>query len=218
MNFEEFIRKDDQGANTAASSETSLPEVASDDFNAEEVEQSAELDVQKAVVESLAADKAAQEEEIVKLRKSNYTLQSEIATLKARIEEMSNALAKVGDTLAKNVEKPCSNQITLLERNPELEDRFPSETYDQVIEVIREARDTAEKDGRNRRAQILESVLVANQSTGELEKRRKGLEKFFNDNANILSGQVIDKLDKCGISYKNGEEYLLTSEILKRTY
>jgi hypothetical protein len=44
------------------------------------------------------------------------------------------------------------------------------------------------------------------------------LEKFFNDNQNILSGPVIEMLERCGISYKHGEEYLLPAEILKRTY
>ena len=76
----------------------------------------------------------------------------------------------------------------------------------------------AEKEGRLRHAQLLESVLLANQPVGNLEKKRKALEKFFNDNGNILSGPVIQELEKCGISHKKGEEYLLPSEIIKRTY
>jgi hypothetical protein len=92
------------------------------------------------------------------------------------------------------------------------------ETREQVLEVIREARDQAEADGRIRRAQVLEGVLIANESTGELAKKRSALEKFLNDNGNILSGIVITELDRCGISYKNGEDYLLPAEIIKRTY
>ena len=49
-------------------------------------------------------------------------------------------------------------------------------------------------------------------------EKRAALEKFFNANANIMSGPVIAELEKCGISYKNGETYLLPGEILKRTY
>jgi hypothetical protein len=106
----------------------------------------------------------------------------------------------------------------LLERNIECEDRFPGETYDHVLEVLREARDKAEAEGRTRRAQLLESVLVANEPNGTLAKKRAELEKLFNDNANVISGVVISELEKLGISHKHGEEYLLPSEIIKRTY
>ena len=177
-----------------------------------------ELDVQKAVVESLEADKAEQDERIVTLQKENAALKSELAKMKSEAEEMRTALAKVGDVLARNSETECSSKIALIDRDPELNDRFPGETRDHVLEVIREARDAAEKDGRLRRAQVLESVLVANEPVGNLQKKRIALEKFFNDNANIMSGPVIAELEKCGIPHKNGETYLLPGEILKRTY
>lgn len=196
------------------------------------IEQPDDLDVQKAVVESLAADKAEQDEkiDILKTRldellKENGELKNANAALKAELEanqgkmaEMKTALENVGNVLLKNSESPASNQVALLERDPELADRFTGETRDQVLEVIREARDAAEKDGRVRRAQVLEGVLVANEPTGNLEKKRAALEKFFADNGNILTGPVIAELEKCGISHKKGEEYLLPSEILKRTY
>ena len=183
-----------------------------------EVPAAEELDVQRAVVESLAADKAEQDERIVVLQKENTALKSELATIKAQAEEMKTALAKVGDVLAKNAETEGSSKIALIDRDPELDDRFPGETRDHVLEVIREARDAAERDGRLRRAQVLESVLVANEPVGNLQKKRMALEKFFNDNANIMSGPVIAELEKCGIPHKNGETYLLPGEILKRTY
>ena len=177
-----------------------------------------ELDVQKAVVESLAADKAEQDERIVSLQKENFALKSKLADLQSSVDEMRAALAKVGDILAQNSETEASSKIALLDRDPELNDRFPGETRDHVLEVIREARDAAEKDGRVRRAQLLESVLVANEPVGNLAKKRAALEKFFNDNANIMSGPVIAELEKCGIFHKNGEDYLLPGEIIKRTY
>ena len=177
-----------------------------------------ELDVQKAVVESLAADKAEQDERIGALQKENNLLKSQVSSLKSSLEEAKAALAKVGDVLAQNAETDASSKIALLDRDPELNDRFPGETRDHVIEVIREAREAAEKDGRLRRAQILESVLVANEPTGNLAEKRTALEKFFNENGNIISGPVIAHLEKYGISHKNGETYLLPGEILKRTY
>ena len=183
-----------------------------------EVQAVEELDVQKAVVESLAADKAEQDERIVRLQKENYALKSQVAGLTSSLEEAKASLAKVGDVLAANAETETSNKVALIDRDPEINDRFPGETRDHVLEVIREARDAAEKDGRIRRAQVLESVLVANEPVGKLAEKRAALEKFFNENANVMSGPVIAQLEKLGISHKNGEEYLLPGEIIKRTY
>ena len=177
-----------------------------------------ELDVQKAVVESLAADKAEQDERIIALQKENDLLKSQVSGLTSSLDEAKAALAKVGDVLARNAEGTASSQVALLDRDPELNDRFPSETHDHVIEVLREARDAAEKDGRLRRAQLLEGVLLSNESSGNLVQKRQALERIFSENGNILSGPVIEELEKMGIPHKNGEEYLLPSEILKRTY
>ena len=188
-------------------------------------DENVELDVQKAVVESLAADKAMQDEQIETLRKEKESLSSEIETLKCKISEMagkitelSGRLEKMDDVLATNSESPLSSKVALLDRDTELPDRFESETYDHVLEVIKEARDKSEEEGRIRRAQILESVLVANEPSGNLANRRESIEKLFADNNNILTGQVINELDKLGIPYKEGENYLLASEIIKKTF
>ena len=177
-----------------------------------------ELDVQKAVVESLAAEKVEQDERITVLLKENATLKSKISSLQDSIEDMKASLAKVGDVLAANAETNLSNKLALLDRDPEIGDRVPGETRDHVLEVIREAREAAEKDGRLRRAQILESVLLANAPLGKLAKKREALQKIFSQNGNILSGPVIAELEKLGISHKNGENYLLPDEIIKRNY
>lgn len=215
MNFEEFLKPEEKSAEIQAPVESTDKHGQDDQFESVGAD---EIDVQKAVVESLAADKAEQDETIAGLRKENESLKSEIATLKEKIAEQNKALANVGEVLARNAEGEASNKIALLDRDPEIPDRFPGETRDQVLEAIKEARDKAEADGRIRRAQVLEGVLMANEPSGNLEKKRAALEKFFNDNANILSGPVIAELEKYGISHKKGEEYLLPSEILKRTY
>lgn len=188
------------------------------DVEEERSAEDVELDVQKAVVESLAADKAMQDEQIESLRGENTKLKAEIERLKATVDKLGQAIVKANDFLAKNTETPLSNKVTLLDRNMELPDAFEGETYDHVLEVIREARDAAEADGRQRRAQILESVLVVNEPNGNLAKRRAALEKLFSDNQNILSGPVINELDNRGIQYKNGENFLLPAEILKKTF
>lgn len=215
MELSEFLNPRNKGSvEEIEQVETSVtPEV-----ELERETESVELDVQKAVVESLAADKAIQDEQINLLRKENYALQSQISALNLKIEEQSVALAKVGDLLAVNAESSQSNQVSLLDRSVELKDRFPGETRDHVLEVIREAREKAEQDGCIRRAQILESVLVANEPVGNLAKNRENLKKLFAESGNIVSGVVIQELNKLGISHKNGENYLLPSEIMKRVY
>ena len=217
MNFEEFINPEES------------VQAESQELVAEEPD---ELDVQRTVVESLAAEKAEQEEQLAALRERNIGLENEISRLQDEKSKLDDKIAalnkklcecraaseKVGDILAKNSERTESSQVALLDRDINLQDRFPGETRDHVLEVLREARDAAEKEGRIRRAQLLEGVLVANEPSGELANQRKKLEALFSENGNIVSGPVIAELTKRGISHKNGEEYLLPAEIIKRAY
>ena len=222
MNFEEFL---DDAAPKAQPAEQPIEEV-------EEENAADNIDVQKAVVEALAADKAEQAETISALRAENAELRKSIVELKKSISELTDrmeaakrqmldqkaALEKVGDVLATNADNGLSNKVALLDRDIDVPDRFTGETRDHVIEVVREARDKAEAEGRLRRAQVLESVLAANEPEGMLAKKRANLEKLFADNGNIISGLVIEQLEKMGISHKNGEDYLLPVEIVKRNY
>lgn len=223
MNFEEFL---DDAAPKAQPAEQPAEEVAEEEATVDSI------DVQKAVVEALAADKAEQAETISALRAENAELKKSIVELKKSIAELTDraelskkqmldqkaALEKVGDVLAMNADNGLSNKVALLDRDIDVPDRFTGETRDHVIEVVREARDKAEAEGRLRRAQLLEGVLAVNEPEGTLAKKRASLEKLFADNGNIVSGPVIAELEKMGISHKNGEDYLLPAEIVKRNY
>ena len=222
MNFEEFL--DDEAPKAPANEE--IAEETSEEDAADSI------DVQKAVVESLAADKAEQAETIAALRAENAELRKNILELKKeaaalveraeavkrQMSEQKTALEKVGDVLAINADNGLSNKVSLLDRDIDVPDRFVGETRDHVIEVVREARDKAEAEGRLRRAQVLEGVLAANEPEGTLAKKRAALEKLFAENGSIVSGLVIEQLEKMGISHKNGDEYLLPTEIINRNY
>ena len=222
MNFEEFL--DDEAPKAPANEE--IEEETSEEDAADSI------DVQKAVVESLAADKAEQAETIAALRAENAELRKNILELKKeaaalveraeavrkQMSEQKLALEKVGDVLAINADNGLSNKVSLLDRDIDVPDRFVGETRDHVIEVVREARDKAEAEGRLRRAQVLEGVLAANEPEGTLAKKRAALEKLFAENGSIVSGLVIEQLEKMGISHKNGDEYLLPTEIINRNY
>lgn len=197
-------------------------------MNFEEFMKDEELDVQKAVVETLAAEKAEQDLKLAALNETIDAHRAEIAALKAEnaelkklkvlIDDMRAQLANVGDILARNTERPVSNQIALLDRNENVADRFDGETRDHVLEVIAAAQKAAEEAGCLRRAQLLEAVLAANEPLGLLAKKRQELEKLFADNQYVINGQVINSLDNMGIHYKDGENYLLVKEIIKRSY
>ena len=222
MNFEEFL--DDEAPKAPANEE--IAEETSEEDAADSI------DVQKAVVESLAADKAEQAETIAALRAENAELRKNLLELKKeaaalveraeavkrQMSEQKAALEKVGDVLAINADNGLSNKVSLLDRDIDVPDRFVGETRDHVIEVVREARDKAEAEGRLRRAQVLEGVLAANEPEGTLAKKRATLEKLFAENGSIVSGLVIEQLEKMGISHKNGDEYLLPAEIINRNY
>lgn len=204
-----------------------------------------ELDVQKAVVESLAADKAEMDEklkiknseiadkeadlarksaELEGLKSENENLKSEVAALKSELEVMKSRESELEIKLAAeqtrqfDMQERNPNALALLDRDVEIPDRFPGETRDHVLEVIKEARDKAEAEGRVRRAQVLESVLVANEPNGGLARRRAELEKLFTENGNIVNGPVIAELQRLGIPHKHGEEYLMPNEIIRRIY
>ena len=215
-------------------------------------EEIAEVDIQKAVVEELAAEKielhekvSAKEEELQalseKIKSAELALEEAKKEAEAKKQELEDAkkiacelkenLAQAKEAIRKLDEKLSEkffarlevlernpNMLALLDREPELEDRYLGETRDHVLEVIQQARDAAEKEGRQRRAQILESVLVANEPAGELKKRREMLENLFKENSNLLTGSAMKKLDELNIKYKEGEGYLMPSEIILRNF
>ncbi len=232
VGFDEFI---DKGNETRERETSETDEEPEDEVS---IEEAPELDVQKAVVESLAEDKVKMEHEIESLKDAIAKKEAEIEVLNKKVEEAEAKLNKASEDLEEEkkktsrLENEISNRIereldtqernpnalALLDRNIEIQDRFPGETRDQVIEALKEARDKAEADGKIRRAQLIESVLVENEPNGTLAKKREELEKLFSDNSNLITGVVIEELKRLGIRHKDGETYLMPSEIIKREF
>lgn len=235
FDLEEFMQKEEEQDSVVEKTEE-LPE---------EEEIAPELDVQKAVVEELAVEKVKMENEIAALKdklaadekrfsllaetlaakeKEAESLAGKVEFLKGELERKQKELDKSQQELAEAREKEFDmqernpNALALLDRDEELPDRFPGETRDHVIEAVKEALAAAEKEGRKRRAQLLESVLVANEPNGTLAARREDLAKVFSKNGNLVSGEVMEYLDEHGLTHKNGEEYMSAAEILKFYY
>ena len=224
FDYSEFIDEDNEEAMTVA-------EEAEENEETEEPQPENELEIQRAVVEELAADKAELHEKynfvnaaLSKALENLKAKNSEIFTLKAELERQKATTVALENALAqqriKNLDTQDRNPnaLALLDRDVNLPDRFPGETRDHVLEAVRKCRDEAEAEGRIRKAQILEGVLVENEPSGMLEKRREELNRLFEKNGNIVSGPVIEELKRLGIPYKDGEKYLMPSEIMARTY
>ena len=242
FDMSEFIEPK-SGEEPGASAPEPAEAAPQEEETAEEVESSEssaapELDVQKAVVEELAAEKVKMEHEIAELKQALTAKQEEAVKLSAEVSSMRSELGNAHvamDALRSQLEMKGAeihaimerqfdqqernpNSLALLDRDVDLPDRFPGETRDHVLEVIKEARARAEADGKIRKAQILESVLVANEPNGTLAEKRAELEKIFASNNNLVSGEVMQELARLGLSHKNGEEYLTPDEIMKRHY
>ena len=213
------------------SQDTTKEEISDTASEAESIDETPELDVQKVVVEELATEKVKLENEIAELRVKLAGKDGEIAKLRAELRASEKNLQEKDELLkAKdeeleikfekdyNTQERNPNSLALLDRDVEIPDRFPGETRDHLLEVIKEARDIAEGTGRHRKAQVLEGVLIANEPNGTLARKRAELEKIFESNGNIISGEVIAQLDSMGISYKSGEEYLMPREIIDKAY
>ena len=134
MNKEESIRPEDFLQTEIEQEE--LPETAEPD----------ELDVQRTVVEALATEKAELVEQYAALKKTadrlsqeKQSLTEQINVLRSEKEELRSALERMSGLLIKNTERVESSQIALIDRDVNIDDRFPGETRDHVLEIIKES-------------------------------------------------------------------------------
>ena len=71
---------------------------------------------------------------------------------------------------------------------------FPGEVREQVVATLLDGLGTAARSGRERRAEILRCVLAANQSSGELERRRVELRQILKDAGYFNDPKPLEKL------------------------
>lgn len=223
--FEEFIEEE----NVSAPEENTAEQPAAEEENAEETP--GEIDVQKAAVELLAQENIKMKSDLENLKKevaekSELAKKSEqekevfskdLETAKKELEEARQELRNL-QKLVFDEQERNPNALALLDRDVEVPDRFAGETRDFVLEVVKEARDKAEADGRIRLAQVLEGVLASNEPNGTLAGKREELNKLFAANSYLLSGEVIAFLEKESIAYKTAKGYLMPLEIIKREF
>ena len=157
----------------------------------------AALDAKDAALDALAEEKAAADERISELERllsaereaheaavrERNRLQGECGRLQGELRkrgENAPVAAPVEAEPVAKVEPPKPTRGILAAPGAVVE-VFPGEVREQVVATLLEGLGTAERSGRERRAEILRCVLAANQSAGELERRRVELRQILKD-------------------------------------
>ena len=84
---------------------------------------------------------------------------------------------------------------------------FPGEVREQVLAALADALLAAQQSGRERRAEILRYVLAANQSSGELERRRAELKQILKDAGSFTDASTLAALGRIGIRCISGRKH-----------
>ena len=157
----------------------------------------AALEAKDAALAALAEEKAAQGKRIAELERQLATereaheaavrerdrLQGECGRLQGELRrrgEKAPVTVPVEAAPVSRVESPKPVQGILAAPGAVVE-VFPGEVREQVVATLLDGLGTAERSGRERRAEILRYVLAANQSSGELERRRAELRQILKD-------------------------------------
>ena len=170
----------------------------------------ATLEAKDAALAALAEEKAEADERIAELERQlaeereahmaaireRDRLQGECGRLRGELRKcVENApvaspveaapVAKVDQT------KPTRGILTAPATATEV---FPGEVREQVVATLLDGLGTAERSGRERRAEILRYVLAANQSSGELERRRAELRQILKDAGYFNDPKPLERL------------------------
>ena len=157
----------------------------------------AALKVKDAALAAFAVEKAAHERRIAELerqlaeeREAHIAAIRERDRLQGECGRLQGELRKRGENapVAAQVEaapvvqsEPTKPTQGILVAPATAAEVFPGEVREQVVATLLDGLGTAERSGRERRAEILRYVLAANQSSGELERRRAELRQILKD-------------------------------------
>ena len=155
----------------------------------------AALEAKDAALDAIAKEKAEAEERIAELerqlaeeREAHIAAIRERDRLQGECGRLQGELRKCGENapVAAPVEaapvvqsEPPKSTQGILVAPAMAAEVFPGEVREQVVATLLDGLGTAERSGRERRAEILRYVLAANQSAGELERRRAELRQIL---------------------------------------
>ena len=155
----------------------------------------AALEAKDAALDAIAEEKAEADERIAELeqqlaaeREAHEAAVRERDRLQGECGRLQGELRKCGENapVAAPVEaapvvqsEPPKPTQGILVAPGAVAEVFPGEVREQVVATLLDGLGTAERSGRERRAEILRYVLAANQSSGELERRRAELRQIL---------------------------------------
>ena len=155
----------------------------------------AALEAKDAALDAIAGEKAEADERIAELeqqlaaeREAHEAAVRERDRLQGECGRLQGELRKCGENapVAAPVEaapvvqsEPPKPTQGILVAPATAAEVFPGEVREQVVATLLDGLGTAERSGRERRAEILRYVLAANQSAGELERRRAELRQIL---------------------------------------
>ena len=155
----------------------------------------AALEAKDAALDAIAEEKAEADERIAELerqladeREAHIAAIRERDRLQGECGRLQGELRKCGENapVAAPVEaapvarvEPTKPTQGILVAPATAAEVFPGEVREQVVATLLDGLGTAERSGRERRAEILRYVLAANQSAGELERRRAELRQIL---------------------------------------
>lgn len=157
----------------------------------------AALEAKDAALAKLAEEKAAADMRIAELERQlaeereahiaaireRDRLQGECGRLQGELRKCGESAPVVAPVEAAPVARlePTKPTQGILVAPATAAEVFPGEVREQVVATLLDGLGTAERSGRERRAEILRYVLAANQSSGELERRRAELRQILKD-------------------------------------
>lgn len=155
----------------------------------------AALEAKDAALDAIAKEKAEAEERIAELERQlaeereahiaaireRDRLQGECGRLQGELRKCGENAPVVAPVVAAPVARvePTKPTQGILVAPATAAEVFPGEVREQVVATLLDGLGTAERSGRERRAEILRYVLAANQSAGELERRRAELRQIL---------------------------------------
>lgn len=176
----------------------------------------AQLEAAHGQADELRAQLTAAHGQTDELRAQLTTAETEIARLRAELATAQTALAAqfekqpAGQMPAPSLpttEPSTPSETALLDKPSELAEKFFGEIREHVVETLAEAYRAAEAGGRDRRARVLEAVLVTNPPTGELEQRRAEVKQIVKEAGSTLDNAALAALEKIGFRYISGNKH-----------
>ena len=205
---EEVLAYFSRSSQTAPRSPRVASAARSDEDRAAELK--AALEAKDAALDAIAVEKAEADERIAELerllateREAHEAAVRERDRLQGECGRLQGELRKKGDSapLAAPVEaapvaksEPPKPVQGILAAPGAVAEVFPGEVREQVVATLLDGLGTAERSGRERRAEILRCVLAANQSAGELERRRVELRQILKDAGYFNDPKPLERL------------------------